>query len=321
MTGERRRAHIPAELSGRRLDQALVTLFPDVTRSRLQQWIEAGRVHVNGAAARKRDKVRADDAIELDLPPVAVLRDEAQAIPLDIVYEDDELLVINKPPGLVVHPGAGNPEGTLLNALLHHAPELAQLPRAGIVHRIDKDTSGLLVVAKTERARQSLIEQLQDKTMGREYVTIVCGVMIAGGTIDAPIGRHRVDRKRMAVTSAGKEAVSHYRVLKKYRAHTLVQVTLESGRTHQIRVHMAHLRFPVLGDPTYGGRLRIPKGASDKLAGLLREFNRQALHAMKLALIHPASGKRMQWTASVPEDMSELMEALAKDTRTYGLGR
>jgi 23S rRNA pseudouridine1911/1915/1917 synthase len=317
MSDERRRARIPAELSGKRLDQALAVLFADFTRSRLQQWIDDGYVRRNGAAARKRDKVAEGDAIELEVPPPVELHDAAQAIPLDIVHEDEELLVLNKPPGLVVHPGAGNPEGTLLNALLHHAPMLAALPRAGIVHRIDKDTSGLLVVAKTEHARQSLIAQLQDKTMGREYVTIVCGVMIAGGTIDAPIGRHRVDRQRMTVTNAGKDAVSHYRVMKKYRAHTLLQVTLESGRTHQIRVHMAHLRFPVLGDPTYGGRLHVPKGASDKLAGLLRAFKRQALHAMKLTLVHPASGEKMQWTASVPADMSELMEALAKDVRAH----
>jgi 23S rRNA pseudouridine1911/1915/1917 synthase len=317
MTDDRHQARIPAELSGKRLDQALAALFPDFTRSRLQQWIEGGQVQLNGARARKRDKVAEGDAIALDVPPPVELHDTAQAIPLDVVHEDDELLVINKPPGLVVHPGAGNREGTLLNALLHHAPALASLPRAGIVHRIDKDTSGLLVIAKTEHARQHLIAQLQDKTMGREYVTIVCGVMIAGGTVDAPIGRHRVDRQRMAVTSAGKDAVSHYRVMKKYRAHTLVQVTLESGRTHQIRVHMAHLKFPVFGDPTYGGRLHIPKGASDKLAELLRGFKRQALHAMKLTLVHPANGKRMQWTASVPEDMSKLMEELARDARAH----
>lgn len=315
MSDERHRARIPAELSGKRLDQALAVLFPDFTRSRLQQWIDDGHVLRNGAGARKRDKVADGDAIELNVPPPVELHDAAQAIPLDIVHEDEALLVINKPPGLVVHPGAGNPEGTLLNALLHHAPTLAALPRAGIVHRIDKDTSGLLVVAKTEHARQHLIAQLQDKTMGREYVTIVCGAMIAGGTVDAPIGRHRIDRQRMAVTNAGKEAVSHYRVMKKYRAHTLVQVTLESGRTHQIRVHMAHLKFPVFGDPTYGGRLHIPKGASDKLAALMRGFKRQALHAMKLTLIHPVSGKKMQWAASVPRDMSELMEALARDAR------
>ncbi len=314
---ELRRRHVPAELAGKRLDQALVAMFPDVTRSQLQHWIEAGRVRVDGASARKRDKVKGGEAVELDAPPVADASWKAQAIPLEIVYEDDELLVVNKPPGLVVHPGAGNADGTMLNALLHHAPQLAHLPRAGIVHRIDKDTSGLLVVAKTERARQSLIAQLQDKTMGREYVVLVYGVMIAGGTVDAPIGRHRTDRTRMAVTNAGREAVSHYRVLKRYRMHSLVQVTLESGRTHQIRVHMAHLKFPVVGDPTYGGRLRLPKGAGPALATMLQDFKRQALHAMKLRLTHPVTEEAMQWTADVPEDMSRLMEALARDAKAH----
>ncbi|HKQ30963.1 MAG TPA: 23S rRNA pseudouridine(1911/1915/1917) synthase RluD [Burkholderiales bacterium] len=310
-----RHAVVPAELAGRRLDKALAAIFPDATRSQLQQWIEAGLVRVDGAPARKRDKLRGGETIELDPPPVREAAHAAQAIPFEIVYEDDEILVVNKPPGLVVHPGAGNPEGTLLNALLHHAPAQSALARAGIVHRLDKDTSGLLVVAKTERARQALVLQLQDKSMGREYVALVHGVMIAGGTVNARIGRHRADRRRMAVTGAGKDAVSHYRVMKKYRAHTLVQVTLESGRTHQIRVHMAHLKFPVVGDPTYGGRSRVPKGASESLLESLRTFKRQALHAVKLRLVHPATGKTMQWAAPVPLDMSRLMEELSKDVR------
>jgi 23S rRNA pseudouridine1911/1915/1917 synthase len=313
-----RRAVVPAELAGRRLDQALVAMFPDATRSQLQQWIEAGHVRVDGAGARKRDKVHGGEAVELDPPPVRESAHAAQPIPLHVVHEDDEILVVDKPPGLVVHPGAGNPEGTLLNALLHHAPALSALPRAGIVHRLDKDTSGLLVIAKTERARQALVLQLQDKSMGREYVALVHGVMVAGGTVEARIGRHRTDRRRMAVTGSGKEAVSHYRVLKKYRAHTLVQVTLESGRTHQIRVHMAHLKFPVVGDPTYGGRHRIPKGADETLARLVHAFKRQALHAVKLRLVHPVTGKTMQWTAPVPGDMGQLMEELARDARRGG---
>lgn len=317
---EPRRAEIPLELAGKRLDQALAVMFSDVTRNQLQQWIEAGRVRINGATGRKSDKVRGGESIELDAPPVIDAAWQAQEIPLDIVYEDGALLVINKPPGLVVHPGAGNHEGTLLNALLHHAPQLAQLPRAGIVHRLDKDTSGLLVIAKTEPARQHLIAQLQDKTMGREYVALVNGVMISGGTVDEPIGRHRTDRTRMAVTHAGKEAVSHYRVLKRYRAHSLVQVTLESGRTHQIRVHMAHIKFPVVGDPVYGGRLRIPKGAGEKLGQLLHDFGRQALHAIKLRLIHPETEMEMQWTAPVPDDMAKLMEVLAKDAKAHHAG-
>ena len=310
-------ASIPPELAGQRLDQALAALFADITRSQLQQWIEDGRVLLNGRVPRKRDKVKEGDAVEILAPPPAQGSWKAQAIPLEIVHEDGDILVINKPPGLVVHPGAGNPEGTLLNALLNHAPALAVLPRAGIVHRLDKDTSGLMVVAKTERARQHLIEQLQEHSVEREYLTIVNGVMVAGGTIDAPIGRHRTQRTRMAVSDRGKPAVSHYRVMKKYRAHTLVQVKLESGRTHQIRVHMAHLHYPVVGDPVYGGRLKIPAGASERLKNELRSFRRQALHALKLSLTHPGTGKRVQWATSVPEDMSKLMETLAQDAKSH----
>ncbi|MHB1141131.1 MAG: 23S rRNA pseudouridine(1911/1915/1917) synthase RluD [Sulfuricaulis sp.] len=310
-------ASIPPGLAGQRLDQALAALFADITRSQLQQWIEDGRIILNGRVPRKRDKVKEGDAVEIRVPPPVESGWKAQALPLEIVHEDSELLVINKPSGLVVHPGAGNPEGTLLNALVAHAPKLAQLPRAGIVHRLDKDTSGLLVVAKTEHARQNLIEQLQEHSVEREYLTIVNGVMVAGGTIEAPIGRHRTQRTRMAVSSQGKPAVSHYRVMKKYRAHTLVQVRLESGRTHQIRVHMAHLHYPVVGDPVYGGRLKIPTGASENLKKVLRGFRRQALHALKLSLVHPKTGKRVQWATSVPEDMSKLMEALAHDAKVH----
>ncbi len=310
-------ARIPPELNGQRLDQALATLFADITRSQLQRWIKEGRVLLNSRAPLKRDKVKEGDAIEIN-PPAAMNREwQAQAIPLEIVHEDEAILVIHKPAGLVVHPGAGNPQGTLLNALLNHVPKLAQLPRAGIVHRLDKDTSGLLVVAKSERARQNLIEQLQARSVEREYLAIVNGVMVAGGTIDAAIARHRKQRTRMAVSERGKPAVSHYRVIKKYRAHTLVQVKLESGRTHQIRVHMAHLNYPVVGDPVYGGRLKIPAGSSEDLKNILRNFKRQALHALKLGLIHPQTAKPMQWATSVPKDMSELMEALARDAKIH----
>lgn len=324
-------AHVSSELSGQRLDKALTRLFPDVTRSRLQKWIKEGRVHIQAASMiasgilsatdlvspclSPRNKVKAGDKVIILVPPPVDPGWIAQRIPLEIVYEDTEILVLDKPPGLVVHPGAGNPDGTLLNALINHVPNLAALPRAGIVHRLDKDTSGLMAVAKTERARQNLIEQLQDHSVEREYLAIVNGVMVAGGTIEAPIGRHRTRRTRMAVSSHGKPAVSHYRVIKKYRAHTLVQVKLESGRTHQIRVHMAHLHYPVVGDPVYGGRLRIPAGASERLKNVLRSFKRQALHALKLSLFHPGTRKRVQWATSVPRDMSELMEALAEDAK------
>ncbi|MBI3897037.1 MAG: 23S rRNA pseudouridine(1911/1915/1917) synthase RluD [Gammaproteobacteria bacterium] len=310
-------AHIPGDYAGRRLDQALAALFPDITRSQLQQWIEEGRVALDDRVPRKRDKVAGGERVEIRLPPPKDATPAAEAIPLELVYEDDSLLVINKPAGLVVHPGAGNAAGTLLNALLHHAPALADLPRAGIVHRLDKETSGLLVVAKTERVRQRLIRQLEARDVGREYIAIVSGVLISGGTVDAPIGRHLRDRTRMAVTDRGKEAISHYRVLKKYRAHTLVQVNLQSGRTHQIRVHMAHVGYPVVGDPVYGGRLRLPTGASAALTELLRGFKRQALHAAKLSLTHPESDEPLCWIASVPSDMSVLMEALSQDAAEH----
>lgn len=312
-----RAAKIPPDCAGRRLDQVLAILFPDVTRSQLQQWIAEGRVLLDTRVPRKRDKVRGGERVELRQPAPAVASDAAEAIALDLVYEDASVVVINKPAGLVVHPGAGNPRGTLLNALLHHAPELAGLPRAGIVHRLDKDTSGLMVVARTEQARQRLIHDLQARDVSREYIAVVNGVMIAGGTVEAPIGRHRFERLRMAVTERGREAVSHYRVVRKYRAHTLVQVALESGRTHQIRVHMAHLRFPIVGDPVYGGRLRVPKAANAELIQLLHGFKRQALHAVKLSLKHPATDEELHWTASVPSDMSQLMEALARDAREH----
>ncbi|HLD14071.1 MAG TPA: 23S rRNA pseudouridine(1911/1915/1917) synthase RluD [Burkholderiales bacterium] len=301
--------------AGQRLDQALAAVFPQFTRSQLQQWIAAGHVRVGDAIPRKRDRLRGGEQVEIHVPSAPATTALAENIPLNIVYEDADVLVINKPPGLVVHPGAGNREGTLLNALLHHLPALAALPRAGIVHRLDKDTSGLLVVAKTEHARQHLIAQLAARTVAREYVALLEGVLIAGGTVEAPIGRHRHDRTRMAVSSRGKQAISHYRVLKKYRTHTLAQVKLESGRTHQIRVHMAHLHHPVVGDPVYGGRLRLPKGCSELLAGQLRGFKRQALHAVKLSLVHPVTGKKMSWAASVPQDMTNLMEALADDAK------
>jgi len=318
MVEECRTLQVPAGCERLRVDQALAQILPEFTRSQLQQWIHDGRVTVDGSPPRKRDRLKGGETISLQIPARAELTDRPQAMALRIVHEDDDILVIDKPAGLVVHPGAGNREHTLLNALLHHAPDLALLPRAGIVHRLDKETSGLLVVAKNEVARQSLIGQLQDRTMSREYVAIVNGVLVAGGTVEAAIGRHRTDRKRMAVTDRGKPAISHFRVLKKYRAHTLVQVRLESGRTHQIRVHMAHIHHPVVGDPVYGGRARLPKGATVSLREYLRQFRRQALHAMKLGLVHPATDERLQWSSSVPADMHELMEVLAADQRVAG---
>lgn len=309
-------ATVPADAAGRRLDQVLVELFPDYSRNRLQEWIKAGQLTVDGRVPRARDKVWGGERVALVASEVTEAPWVGEAIPLDVVYEDDTILVINKPPGLVVHPAAGNWEGTLVNALLHHAPELAQLPRAGVVHRLDKDTSGLLVVAHTLAAHKSLVEQLQARTVKREYAAIVTGVMTAGGTVEAPIGRHPVDRKRMAVTEGGREAVSHYRVAERFLAHTYVKVNLETGRTHQIRVHMAYVNYPLLGDPTYGGRLRLPAGCSEALRTELQQFKRQALHAGVLGLIHPESDEEMQWQAPLPLDMQRLLEMLRDDARS-----
>ena len=307
---------VPAELSGRRLDQALAVLFSDYSRSRLQKWIRAGRVTLNHKQLRPRDKVVSGDTIRLRIEDETLIEDVSQPIELDIRYEDEHLLIINKPAGLVVHPAAGNPDGTMLNGLLHHDPSLQGLPRAGIVHRLDKETSGLLVVARTLKAHKRLVELLQARQIDRKYRTIVNGVMISGGSIDEPIGRHPVQRKRMAVVHTGKPARTDYRVLQRYRAHSLLQVKLHSGRTHQIRVHMAHINYPLVGDPLYGGRLRIPAGAGDALKNCLRNFRRQALHAFKLGFDHPETGKWMEWECAIPDDMQQLLTVLQNDKKS-----
>lgn len=311
-------AEIPIELDGKRLDQALAVLFQEYSRSRLQQWIREGQVQVDTRVIRPKDKVYAGQQVML----TAILTPEgdweAQDIPLAIVYEDEHLLVIDKPAGLVVHPAAGNASGTMLNALLHHAPQLENLPRAGIVHRLDKETSGLLVVAKDLSTHKALVEQLQARAFTREYLAVVTGVMTAGGTVDAPIGRHPVQRKRMAVVDTGKPAVTHYRVEERFRAHSLIRVRLETGRTHQIRVHMAYVHFPLVGDPVYGGRLKLPKGCSSELAEALRRFRRQALHAARLGLTHPHSGEHLMWEAPLPADMLALLAALRADVAEAG---
>ncbi|MDX1697005.1 MAG: 23S rRNA pseudouridine(1911/1915/1917) synthase RluD [Thiohalobacterales bacterium] len=304
---------IPDAMRGRRLDQALAELVRDYSRSRLQQWIRAGQVTVDARVARVRETVRGGERVRIEAELAGETEHAPEPIRLDIVHEDAELLVINKPPGMVVHPAAGNPSGTLLNALLHHDPRLAMLPRAGIVHRLDKDTSGLMVVARTLVAHRHLVEALQARAVTREYLAVVNSVLTAGGTVDAPIGRHPVDRKRMAVVTGGKPAVTHFRVLERFRAHTLIRVSLETGRTHQIRVHMAHRHTPLLGDPVYGGRLRLPAGASDALRQTLKSFRRQALHAARLELVHPATGKTVSWEVDVPADMDELLAVLRAD--------
>jgi len=307
---------IPLEAAGQRLDQALSSLWPDYSRNRIQAWIRDGRITVNGVTMKPRSKVLGGETVVLDAEEADKVEDQAQAIELNIVYEDEHLIVINKPAGMVVHPAAGNPDGTLLNALLHHDPMLRSLPRAGIVHRLDKDTSGLLVVARTSLAQNRLIEQLAARTVSREYDAVVNGVLIAGATIDAPIGRHPRDRQRQAVVQGGREAITHYRVVKRYAAHSWLRVKLATGRTHQIRVHMAHIRHPLVGDATYGGRPKLPKGADDMLINILRHFRRQALHARKLGLIHPVSGELMSWEAPLPDDMKALIKALDDHARS-----
>lgn len=296
-----------------RLDQCLAEVFPDYSRSKLQAWIRAGRVLVDGEVMKGREKLDGGEEIELDAEAERVIEYAAQEIPLDIKYEDASLLIVNKPAGLVVHPAVGNWDGTLVNALLNHAPQLETLPRAGIVHRIDKDTSGLLMVAKTLQAHNSLVEQLQERTIHREYLALVKGWMTAGGTVNAPIGRHPVDRKRNAVRRDGKEAITHYRLEQRFKRHTLIRCKLETGRTHQIRVHMAHINYPLVGDPVYGGRFQMPAECGPALAEALRNFKRQALHAAKLGLEHPETGDYCEWEQELPEDMANLIKLLGEN--------
>ncbi len=303
-------ARIPGTAAGRRLDQVLAELFPDFSRSRLQQWVKSGQVLLDGAVVAARHRVFGGEWVEIGAALPATGRVEAEDIPLDIRYQDDQLLVINKPAGLVVHPAAGNPDGTLQNALLHYDATLAALPRAGIVHRLDKDTSGLMVVARSLTAHHSLVGQLQARTVHREYQALVQGEMTAGGRVEAPLGRHPRDRLRMAVVASGKPAVTHYRVLERFAAFTLVLARLETGRTHQIRVHLASIHHPLVGDPLYGGRLRLPRAIPETLRQTLSEFRRQALHAWRLQLCHPASGETLGWEAAMPEDFRGLLSAL-----------
>jgi 23S rRNA pseudouridine1911/1915/1917 synthase len=308
---------IPPELAGFRLDSALARLMPQHSRTRIKGWIEGGAVLVGRRRLRPRDIVEAGAHIRVqmtaDLPKSPVL---PEAIALRLGYEDADILVIDKPAGLVVHPGAGNPSHTLQNALLGLDPSLSRLPRAGLIHRLDKDTSGLLVVARTPEAQTSLSRQLLARTMSREYLAVCVGVMTGGGTIDAPIGRNRSDRLRMAVRESGRPAVTHYRVLERFRAHTYLSVQLETGRTHQIRLHMSHLKYPIVGDPVYGGRFAQPRGAAQELLGTLRTFKRQALHAAALGFDHPRSGERLVLNSPVPEDFRQLLLALRDDART-----
>ena len=309
----RHTTRIPDELAGQRLDQALARLFPDYSRSRLKAWLLDGAVLVDGIAWRPRDRVQGGETVDLTVTPEAVVRAAPEAMALDVVFEDDDLLVINKPAGLVVHPGAGNVSGTLMNGLLAHAAQLESMPRAGIIHRLDKDTSGLLLVAKTLPAHTALVRALAERSVSRQYLAVCNGVLTGGGTIDAAIARHPVDRTRMAVRDTGKPAVTHYTVLERFRAHTYVKVVLETGRTHQIRVHFAYRRHPLVGDPVYGGRLAFPAGASEALRETLRSFRRQALHAVRLELAHPVTGEELALEAAPPEDFRALLQVLRED--------
>ncbi len=306
---------LPGSAAGLRLDQALARELPQYSRARLQGWIEAGAVQVDGRQLRAKDKVLGGERVEIAARLEVDARVTAEAQPLTVVHQDRALFVIDKPAGMVVHPGAGNPRHTLQNALLALDPKLALVPRAGLVHRLDKDTSGLLVVARTPEAHARLVAALAKREIERAYLAICNGVMTGGGTVDAPIGRHRTQRTRMAVRSDGREAVTHYRVVKRFRAHTLVRVQLETGRTHQIRVHLAHIGYPIVGDPVYGGRRRLPAGCSPALAAALKAFPRQALHAARLALTHPMTGRKLEWEAPLPDDMARLLTALDEDHR------
>ncbi|MEP0202325.1 MAG: 23S rRNA pseudouridine(1911/1915/1917) synthase RluD [Halioglobus sp.] len=312
-------AVVPADLAGDRLDQAAAALFPDYSRSRLQTWIKQGDLLVDGKQLRPRDKILEGALLTVAAEPEQEVTWRAQDIALDIIFEDDDILVLNKPAGLVVHPAAGHHDGTLVNALINHSPQVANLPRGGIVHRLDMETSGVMVAAKTLSAHHLLVSQLQARTVKRQYCAVCIGAMTGGGTINEPIGRHPKQRKKMAVRAlGGKSAITHYRVTKRFGHHTQIAVNLETGRTHQIRVHMAHRHYPLVGDPVYGGRLRIPKGASAQLIEGLRAFPRQALHAESLGLNHPASGEPVQFACPLPQDMLDLLTLLAAEDLEHG---
>lgn len=300
-------------MAGLRLDQALAELCPEYSRSRLTTWIKSGNIKVSGKKLRPRDKVNGGEVVTIVPIAEPSVRVVAQDIKLDVVYEDESMIVVNKPAGLVVHPAAGNWDGTLQNALLHYDAELAGLPRGGLVHRIDKDTSGLLMIARTLTAHKILVEQLQAREFEREYIAVVRGYMVAGGTVDAPIGRHPTDRKRYAVREGGKDSVTHYRVDERFENHSVLKVKLETGRTHQIRVHMSHINYPIVGDPVYGGRFKQIAGPNEELNDMLRRFRRQALHAARLGVQHPVSGEMMSWDCPLPEDMAELVDVLKRN--------
>ena len=303
---------IPIRMMGERLDSSLSEMLPDYSRSKITAWIKSGDALIDGKSFKPKDKAIGTEIVSLTLKQKPNNDWIAEKIPLNIVYEDEDILVINKQFGLVTHPGAGNWSGTLANALLYYDSKLSKLDRAGIVHRLDKNTSGLMVIARNEKSQKYLVEQLQSHLVDREYSAIVYGHMIAGGTVDEPIGRDPKDRVKQAVTTSGKDATTHYRAIDRFKSHTHVKAILETGRTHQIRVHLSHVGHPLIGDPIYGGRVRFPKKASEELKVALLNFKRQALHSKKLTLNHPISGEIMSWKAPLPDDMIELLEVLKK---------
>lgn len=305
---------IPPEMSGKRFDQALVELMPEVSRSRLQLRINSGEILLDAKQQRPKYKVQGGESVSVKETTLEAGTDLLpQPMELDLVYEDEHILIINKPVGLVVHPGAGNHTGTLLNGLIYRWPGLAQLPRAGIVHRLDKGTSGLMMVALSETAHKSLVDQLAARTVKREYLALVRGRLISGGTIDQPIGRHPQDRKKMAISPGGRNATTHYRIAEKLTNHTLLNIRLETGRTHQIRVHMAHIRHPVVGDQAYGNHATLVANCSERTRQTLLGFNHQALHANRLTLEHPGNGETLQWESRPPDDFQQLLEILREE--------
>lgn len=311
-------AHVNEAQYGKRLDQVIAELFPDYSRSRLKEWILAEKVTVDGKIVTKaREKVAGGEHIVVQAELDVEVHHKGEDIKLNIVYEDDDILVINKPADLVVHPGAGNPSGTILNALLHHYPDIELVPRAGIVHRLDKDTTGLMVVAKSIPAQTQLVADLQERYITREYEAICLGRLTAGGTVDKAIGRHPTKRTNMAVNEFGRESVTHYRVIEKFREHTYIRLRLETGRTHQIRVHMSHIRHPLVGDYQYGGRVKTPKSASESFVETIRGFKRQALHAAMLRFHHPITGEEMTFEAPLPDDFNVLLSAMQNDMELH----
>lgn len=308
-------AQVDDSCCGQRLDRVAVTCFQDFSRARLQEWIKSGHLQVDGKVLKPGVKLRGGEQLKLAAEIEEDRQWEPEFIEFPIVYEDQDILIINKPAGLVVHPAPGHWSGTLLNGLLHYCPDLATIPRAGIVHRLDKDTTGLMVVAKTLQAQTHLVEQLQARTVRREYETIVKGAIASDGTVDKPIARHPTQRLRMAVVLGGKPAITHYKVMERFTYHTYLHVKLETGRTHQIRVHMSDMHHPLVGDELYNARFHIPRECSKAMEGCLVHFRRQALHARRLGLIHPVSGQMMSWSADAPEDFKFLLRTLREEQK------